>query len=81
MTCRLRDLNYESSIRAKLRYRRIVEDKESGWIDCDRIKIATLPVMVRSNWCKLSDKIREERVHDFSECPYDEGGYFIVKGS
>lgn len=71
MTCRLRDLNYESTIRATLKYRRMVEDEVSNWIECDRIKIATLPVMVMSNWCKLYKKNREEKVHDFSECPYD----------
>lgn len=81
MTCRLRDLNYESTIRAKLKYRKIVDDREGEWVNCDKIKIATLPVMVMSKWCKLHERSKDERVHDFSECPYDEGGYFIVKGS
>lgn len=37
--------------------------------------------MVQSAWCKLKSKTVEERVNDYSECPYDQGGYFIVKGS
>ena len=37
--------------------------------------------MVQSTWCKLKTKTVEERVSDYSECPYDQGGYFIVKGS
>ena len=37
--------------------------------------------MVQSTWCKLKTKTVEERVNDYSECPYDQGGYFIVKGS
>lgn len=40
-----------------------------------------MPVMVQSIWCKLNQKTAEERVTDFTECPFDQGGYFIVKGS
>ena len=36
--------------------------------------------MVQSKWCSLSKKSQEERV-DLGECPYDQGGYFIVRGS
>ena len=44
--------------------------------------------MVRSNLCSLTKQIEgksedmnaEERV-DCGECEYDEGGYFIIKGS
>lgn len=36
--------------------------------------------MVRSNFCLLHDIPNEEFYH-LGECPYDSGGYFIVKGS
>ena len=36
--------------------------------------------MVQSKWCALSKKSENERV-DLGECPYDQGGYFIVRGS
>mgnify|MGYP000476366140 CR=1 FL=1 len=39
--------------------------------------IATIPLMVRSNWCAL---IRNKGT-DKNECEYDPGGYFIVNGN
>jgi DNA-directed RNA polymerase II subunit RPB2 len=36
--------------------------------------------MVKSNWCRLHEADREERI-EMGECPEDQGGYFIVKGS
>lgn len=56
MTCRLRDLNYEVSIKANLQYRIIVgnDASEAKWLNLEKIKIATLPVMVKSKWCKLN---------------------------
>ena len=42
--------------------------------------MADIPVMVRSKWCSLANRTQEERVQ-LGECPYDEGGYFIVRGS
>lgn len=56
MTCRLRDLNYELSIKAELWFREYKgnDPQDSRWIPLEKIKIATLPVMVKSRWCKLS---------------------------
>jgi DNA-directed RNA polymerase II subunit RPB2 len=83
MTCRLRDLNYELSIKAELFFResRGNEPQESGWQLLEKIKIATLPVMVKSKWCKLDDRNRDASMSEYNECPHDEGGYFIVRGS
>ena len=36
--------------------------------------------MVLSKWCSLAKKNKEERI-DLGECSYDQGGYFIVRGS
>ena len=36
--------------------------------------------MVRSNFCLLRD-LPEEDFYTVGECPYDSGGYFLVKGS
>ncbi len=36
--------------------------------------------MVGSNWCNLIENNSQEKVEK-GECPYDQGGYFIVKGS
>lgn len=37
--------------------------------------------MVQSKWCKLHERSKDACVHELNECPYDQGGYFIVKGS
>lgn len=59
--CRLRDLNYESLIKIDLNYTKyrinlrrhdfeVVHEKE-----VPKVQVADIPVMVKSNWCKLSD--------------------------
>jgi DNA-directed RNA polymerase II subunit RPB2 len=47
----------------------------------EKIKIGTLPIMVKSLWCKLANQPTSEVVEEYKECPYDQGGYFILKGS
>jgi len=42
--------------------------------------LADIPVMVRSDWCRLGECSEEERVR-LGECPHDQGGYFIIRGS
>lgn len=39
-----------------------------------------LPIMLRSNFCLLRD-LSEQELFDWGECPYDQGGYFIINGS
>lgn len=77
MTCRLRDLNYECQLRVRLLYR---NSEDSNWTEYEKIRVATLPVMIQSKWCRLYGKSQEDRIQ-FNQCPYDQGGYFIVKGS
>ncbi|TGZ85534.1 DNA-dependent RNA polymerase II RPB140 [Ascodesmis nigricans] len=42
--------------------------------------IGKMPIMLRSTYCILKDFPAEE-LPQFSECPYDQGGYFIINGS
>jgi DNA-directed RNA polymerase II subunit RPB2 len=45
-----------------------------------RVHIGRLPIMLKSSVCQLRNKTDEELfAHD--ECPYDQGGYFIINGS
>lgn len=39
-----------------------------------------MPIMLRSSNCVLSNKSHGE-LAKLNECPYDPGGYFIVKGT
>ncbi|CAG8486678.1 8904_t:CDS:10 [Scutellospora calospora] len=40
----------------------------------------TIPVMIRSKHCNLYEKTDYE-ITSLQECPYDQGGYFIINGS
>lgn len=45
-----------------------------------RTYIGKVPIMVRSKFCMLRD-LREADFYELNECPYDQGGYFIINGS
>ncbi len=44
-----------------------------------KIPFFKLPVMLHSKYCHLSDR-RETSLAEMGECPFDQGGYFIVNG-
>ena len=46
----------------------------------NNVNIGSMPIMVSSNYCALNNQANKTR-SDMGECEYDEGGYFIVKGS
>ncbi|KAJ9629845.1 DNA-dependent RNA polymerase II [Taxawa tesnikishii (nom. ined.)] len=45
-----------------------------------RVFIGKLPVMVKSKICTLRNRSDHE-LYAYQECPYDQGGYFIINGS
>ncbi|KAJ1551175.1 DNA-dependent RNA polymerase II, partial [Nowakowskiella sp. JEL0078] len=45
-----------------------------------KINVGTVPLMVRSKYCPLSN-MSDEDAEAQGECPYDMGGYFIIRGS
>ena len=45
----------------------------------NNVSIGTIPVMLHSNACVLNKTTMENRVQ-LGECPYDQGGYFIIDG-
>ncbi|CAK4076589.1 unnamed protein product [Aphanomyces euteiches] len=42
--------------------------------------IGSIPIMLRSKYCVLTDKSDKE-LTELNECVYDQGGYFIINGS
>ena len=46
----------------------------------EKVEIGSIPIMVRSKYCELDGKSRQQLARCY-ECPFDPGGYFIVKGS
>lgn len=45
-----------------------------------RVFIGKLPVMLKSRICTLRNRTESE-LYAFQECPFDQGGYFIINGS
>ncbi|KAI9835420.1 MAG: DNA-dependent RNA polymerase II [Sarea resinae] len=45
-----------------------------------KVFVGKLPVMLKSKYCILR-KMSEQELYALNECPYDQGGYFIINGS
>jgi len=42
--------------------------------------IGRVPIMLRSTYCSLYDK-NDKELTELGECPFDQGGYFVINGS
>ena len=74
MQCRLRDRTYSAPLFVNVRYtrgRQIVVKQG--------VPIGKIPVMLKSDRCVLAGK-SEQDLWKLKECPFDPGGYFVVKG-
>lgn len=76
---RIRDLSYACNL-----YIDVTKTVENEFGERDehrfsRVSIGQLPVMLRSSCCVLHD-LSEDDIVEVGECPYDQGGYFIVSG-
>uniref|UniRef100_A0A914HEK2 DNA-directed RNA polymerase subunit beta n=1 Tax=Globodera rostochiensis TaxID=31243 RepID=A0A914HEK2_GLORO len=74
--CRLRDMTYAAPVYVNVEYTR-GNQKVVG----KNIVIGKMPIMLRSSRCVLSRLTTEEEMAHANECPYDPGGYFVVRGS
>ncbi|KAF1329291.1 DNA-directed RNA polymerase iii subunit, partial [Globisporangium splendens] len=72
--CRLRDRTYAAPVYVSVRYRR-----GNKIVTNNKVLIGRIPIMLRSANCVLAEK-GEAELAKLKECPYDPGGYFIVKG-
>ncbi|CAG8592550.1 13222_t:CDS:10, partial [Ambispora leptoticha] len=45
-----------------------------------KVFVGKVPIMLRSDFCVLS-KLSDRELYSLNECPYDQGGYFIINGS
>jgi DNA-directed RNA polymerase II subunit RPB2 len=46
----------------------------------EKVFIGKLPMMLKSKYCALHG-LTEQQLYNVNECPYDQGGYFIINGS
>ena len=58
------------------------ENEDAAEEDHEPIKVfvGKLPIMLKSKYCILKD-LTEAELYNWNECPYDQGGYFIINGS
>ncbi|ORX87985.1 beta and beta-prime subunits of DNA dependent RNA-polymerase [Anaeromyces robustus] len=73
--CRLRDITYSGNIYIDIEYIKSRKIATAG-----KVCIGRLPMMLRSDRCRLSKKTPKEIV-EMGECPLDPGGYFIIRGT
>tara|TARA_B100000900_G_scaffold416092_1_gene449021 strand:- start:413 stop:4141 length:3729 start_codon:yes stop_codon:yes gene_type:complete len=48
-------------------------------VNFEKVNIGLMPIMVKSKLCILND-LDSTRLSELGECPFDQGGYFIIKG-
>ncbi|KAG0138084.1 hypothetical protein HOY82DRAFT_535021 [Tuber indicum] len=63
--------------KARVRYEWDIEEEDEG---ATKVFIGKMPVMLKSQYCILKD-FKEEELYSLNECPYDQGGYFVINGS
>ena len=73
--CRLSGLTYAGNVYVEFDYINGKLTKRDN-----RVVIAEMPIMLRSNRCHLFNA-NEKGFSDADECPYDPGCYFIIKGT
>ena len=76
---RLRDLTYDSPVYVTVTEIIENEGEEPEINKYNRIVLCRIPIMLRTSKCYLTDMTPDERIN-VGECPYDEGGYFIIRG-
>lgn len=76
---RIRNLTYDTPICVDIT-EEWEEDGIAGKKEHKRVSFARIPVMVRSSLCNLRHATDDERIQK-GECPYDNGGYFIIRGN
>lgn len=78
---RLKNLTYQSNIFCNVGVHFILHNDEGRSIikNFEKVNIGSIPIMIHSKMCLLH-KLDPIKLSDFGECPYDHGGYFIIKG-
>ncbi|KAL4423802.1 hypothetical protein ABPG75_001103 [Micractinium tetrahymenae] len=81
---RLRNLTYAAPLYVDIERRdKSVHADGSEEVDVmpyPKVYLGDVPIMLRSDYCNLSGK-SERDLCDLGECPYDQGGYFVINGS
>ncbi|GFQ05233.1 DNA-directed RNA polymerase ii subunit rpb2 [Phtheirospermum japonicum] len=81
---RLRNLTYSSPLYVDVTKRAIKKGYDCEQVletqEFTKVFIGKVPIMLRSSYCSLYN-LSEKDLMEIGECPYDQGGYFIINGS
>lgn len=77
---RVRSLTYSASLYIDIVKTEHIGDEEIETRVYKRMPIGSIPIMLRSLYCVYNNIADKDR-NKMEECPYDQGGYFIVNGS
>ncbi|KIO33829.1 hypothetical protein M407DRAFT_229733 [Tulasnella calospora MUT 4182] len=92
--CRLRNLTYSAPLYVDMTKRVMRQiggtyGPDAEWeadpdyaqeAEASKVWIGKVPIMLRSSFCILHG-LEEKDLFDLNECPYDQGGYFVINGS
>ena len=76
---RLENKNYRADIKANILIKYFQEDKIVNEKIFKNKKIGSIPILLHSKLCYLNN-LDFDTLQQLGECPYDQGGYFIVDG-
>lgn len=81
---RLRDITYQTELYANIVVKYITRNNVTGDETIEEqlfenIKIGAFPIMLHSKLCVLHDQPFNV-LKEMGECPYDQGGYFVIDG-
>jgi DNA-directed RNA polymerase II subunit RPB2 len=80
---RLKNLTYKSDIFANILVKYITKIKGKNDVYEEElfknVKIGSIPIMLHSCLCPLNGQ-DDDVLKEMGECPYDQGGYFIIDG-
>eukprot|EP01113_Clastostelium_recurvatum_P008475 TRINITY_DN1400_c0_g1_i1.p1 TRINITY_DN1400_c0_g1~~TRINITY_DN1400_c0_g1_i1.p1 ORF type:complete len:1169 (+),score=338.29 TRINITY_DN1400_c0_g1_i1:148-3654(+) len=78
---RLRNLVYWAPLYVDINKTVLRAGEETGVTETvPKVFVGRVPIMLRSTYCMLHNASDKELM-DMGECPYDQGGYFIINGS
>merc|ERR1712113_35002 len=84
--CRLRRLTYAANVQVDITMTEVTTDLTSGDLieennmEFPKQLLCRVPIMLKSKYCSLTGE-NDMDLCGLGECPYDQGGYFIVNGS
>ena len=77
---RLKGLTYSTDVFCNIGVHYILHDESKSVVrNFERVDLGKIPIMIHSKMCLLHN-LDSIKLTEFGECPYDQGGYFIVKG-